>query len=472
MTQAPSPKPQALSPTPQARDIHVLGAGPAGATAALLLAGWGHQVTLFSKRASDHRLAVSLPPSCAKLFDAIGVADAIDRADFIRSTGNTVWWGNQDPRVEYFASGQRGWQLEVHQLGDLLASVAASRGVRSGGSSDPPAAGSAFVLDCTGRSGVIARSEHLREYEIGPRTVALVGEWRSNDRWNIPDDTHTLIESYEGGWMWSVPTRRGTRHIAAMVDPKRSDLSRSGSSSETYLNEIRKTRVFQSLTTSAALGDGPWGWDASSYHAREYAGDGWLLVGDAGSFIDPLSSAGVKKALASAWLAAIVTNTCVTTPAMSAQALAFFSNREREIATQLTQQAKRFLSDAAAGHRHAFWDERSEHDVDHTDADEVRKAFDRLKGAATFHARRGDGARIEPRPCIRGNVIVLEPHVADGDIRYLSGIDMVALLELAPACRQVPDLYEMYVNRSGSAPLHDFLQALATAFAKGWLVAE
>ncbi|MGH9219211.1 MAG: FAD-dependent monooxygenase, partial [Vicinamibacterales bacterium] len=89
--------------------ILVLGGGPAGAAASRLLALWGHSVRLITRPAADHRLAVSIPPSCAKLFDAIGVTTAIARAGFIRATGNTVWWGQQDARVERFADGGLGW---------------------------------------------------------------------------------------------------------------------------------------------------------------------------------------------------------------------------------------------------------------------------------------------------------------------------------------------------------------------------
>jgi hypothetical protein len=72
-------------------------------------------------------------------------------------------------------------------------------------------------------------------------------------------------------------------------------------------------------------------------------------------------------------------------------------------------------------------------------------------------------------------VIVLEPQLVSaghGAVRYVSGIDLVLLIELAPSARQVPDLYESYVKRAGSASLHDFLYALAAAVARGWLVSE
>ena len=104
---------------PNAPDVVVLGGGPAGATAALLLASWGHAVELITKPAAEHALAVSLPPSCAKLFDAIGVSDAIDRAAFLRSTGNTVWWGSDEARVETFAAGALGWQLDIGRLSEV-----------------------------------------------------------------------------------------------------------------------------------------------------------------------------------------------------------------------------------------------------------------------------------------------------------------------------------------------------------------
>ena len=62
------------------------------------------------------------------------------------------------------------------------------------------------MLDCSGRSGVLARANGLRVYDEGPRTIALVASWRSERDWNLPDASHTVVESFqEGGWAWSVP---------------------------------------------------------------------------------------------------------------------------------------------------------------------------------------------------------------------------------------------------------------------------
>jgi flavin-dependent dehydrogenase len=462
------------------REVVVLGGGPAGAAAALLLARWGHAVDLTTRPAAERGLAVSLPPSCAKLFDAIGVSDAIDSAAFARSKGNTVWWGGAAARVEPFADGARGWLVEVGALSELLLDQATTAGVnveRRVLEPDSNQTADAFVLDCTGRSGLIARRVGLRVFDEGPKTIALCGTWRRVGGWPVPDDTHTLVESYEDGWMWSVPIAPGVRHVAAMVDPQRSDLARGRTPADVYRSEIDKTREFRALMSGSVLVDGPRGFDASPYRATAYAGERWLLVGDAGSFIDPLSSAGVKKALASGWLAAIAVHTALTSSSRRAHAFEFFSAREVEIERHLSRDSRRFLAGAAAGHHHAFWDERSDDgDATTPESGEIRHAFERLKSGELWRFRTGPAIQIQPRPCIRGHEIALEPHVVSSahpqGVRYVNGIDMVVVIDLAPSSRQVPDLFESYVRRAGPAPLPDFLFALATALARGWLVSE
>lgn len=484
----------------------MLGGGPAGSTAALLLGSWGHAVRLITRPPAEARLAVSLPPSCAKLFDAIGVSEAIERAGFIRSTGNTVWWGSPDSRVEMFAAGARGWQVETNVLEAVMIEQAAAAGasIERRVMTEADARAGGFILDCSGRSGVLARLNGLRQYDEGPRTIALVALWRRDDPWPVPDDTHTLIESYETGWAWSVPTaiaglrapfdspfglaqgkpgsglRKFTRHIAVMIDPQRSELARGGPPRDVYLAEIAKTAVFSELTASASFADGPWGWDASTYRSDQYAGDGWLLVGDAGSFIDPLSSAGVKKALASGWLAAIVAHTCLVRPAMRRHALEFFSARETEIEAEHAQASRRFIGEAAPNHRHPFWSERADDapdgDLDGIERDlmpQVRAALEELRQAPALSVRQNPELRVEPRPAVRGREIVLEPRIVTSDrpcgVRYIRNVDLLVLLELAPFSAQVPDLFEAYCRRVTPVSLPDFLSALAMAVARRWL---
>jgi flavin-dependent dehydrogenase len=460
-------------------DVLVIGGGPAGAGAARLLATWGHSVHLVTRAAGQARLAESLPPSCGKLFEAIGVSAAIERAGFIRSSGNTVWWGSETPRVELFAEGGRGWQIEAESLAAVLLDEAARAGVTIERRAYTTDEERPFVLDCSGRGGVLARAHGLRQYDEGPRTIALVASWRKDRDWNIPDPSHTVVESYEGGWAWSVPTSARYRHVAVMVDPERSGLARGGSAREIYLAEVAKTREFRLLTRRATFDAGPWGWDASPYHSQRYAGDRWLLVGDAGSFIDPLSSAGVKKALASGWLAAVVAHTWLTQPDMRPHALGFFEDRETEIHQRFAEMTRRMLADAATGHAHRFWADRwDETSRSHEPDDDaaVRSSFEQLRQAPAFNVRRGPGLVVEPRAAVSGSEIVLESRIVSHDvpsgIRFVRDIDVIALIDLAPQYSAVPDLFDAYCRTRGPAALPDFLRALATALARGWLVAE
>jgi hypothetical protein len=159
---------------------------------------------------------------------------------------------------------------------------------------------------------------------------------------------------------------------------------------------------------------------------------------------------------------------------MRPHALAFFSARERDIAAHLLRESRRVLADAASGHRHAFWEDRADdaEDPPEEERDGIERAFARLKSADGLAVTRG-AIGVAARPCIRGRQIVLEPQVVSDDsngVRFIRNIDVVALIELAPVSSQVPDLYEAYQRCVGSAPLPDFLFALATAVARGWLV--
>jgi len=466
-------------------EILILGAGPAGSTAARFLALWGHPVTIVTKpEGAGVPLAESLTPSCGKFFDLLGIRDAIDGAGFVRATGNTVWWGAGEPRVEIFANGERGWQATSTALERVMlaeAERAGARVVRHALTPEEAAARpAAFRLDCTGRAGLLARARAGRRMEEGHRTVALAARWHRADGWPLPDPSHTLIESYADGWAWSVPLDGMRRAVAVMVDPRTTEMVRGDGARVTYLAELKKTSRLRALVAGATLETGPAGWDASMYSSTTYAGPDWLVVGDAASFVDPLSSAGVKKALASGWLAAIVTQTALKDPSMASTALAFFAGREAEMYANFLGLTRRFLRDAAEGQAHPFWAERAEtsewderREREQQERARVQAAYEGLRARAELRVTRGPDVRLEPRPAIAAHEIVLEPRlVTPGDpagVRFLHDIDVVTLVELAPTFRQVPDLYDACVRRAGPMDLAAFLTALATAFARRWL---
>jgi flavin-dependent dehydrogenase len=487
-------------------EVLVIGAGPAGSAASRLLAAWGHDVLVIDRPGSEAgRLAESIPPSADKILRAIGAVDEVRAAGYLPWRGNTVWWADEPARVETFPADTPGYQVLRRDFDHLLRSLLTQAGARieegrvteirltdlddQGSSVLVDRTGAAMelrariVIDASGRAGVLAR-DGLRQMDPARRTVALAGSWRSDVNWPLEDETHTLVASYAGGWAWSVPVKSAIRQFTVMVDPSRSDLARGASSRDVYLAEIAKVAPFAPVLERAHLIDAPWGADASEYTARQYSGPGFLLAGDAGSAINPLSSFGVKKALASGWLAAISAHTALVNFAMTGEAYAFFDRRERAVAAAAARQAAQFAVEAAERTGHPFWLARTDAPEASAlglepDAAELARdpavlaAFADLRARSAIRLRHGSVVRIEPRSAVRGRQIVMEDHIVnpawpDG-LRYLRGVDLVALLRLAPRHTDIGDLFEANQAAAPLVELPDFLGALSVLVANGSL---
>ena len=491
-------------------DVAVVGGGPAGAVAGRLLAQWGHSVVILNRPGSQSSLlGESLPPSTRKILDRVGALKAMESAGFVRSTGHTVWWGESDGRVEEFPEGETGFQVRRTDLDRVLLALAEEAGARlvpnatvrdvesdgdlnrveyrlgSGAEGDSTHVARAhWVLDCSGRSGVVARN--FRRPEEGQATLALLGIWRSPNGWTIPDETHTLVESFADGWAWSVPIDQEVRYFTTMVDPRVSEMERSKDLGSIYRAEMAKTRRMEGLLTGAAMEGAAWACNASMYSASRYAEGRTLLVGDAATFLDPVSSFGVKKALASAWRAAVVVHTALTKPEMERAAVNLHEGRERRTyASYRNQAAEVFRS---ASEEHAFWerrgreyedsdafDEDGEPDIEQLRNDpKVLTAFDALRRSPSIDLVRGDDLSVVHRPVIVDNEVVLEdrlasPRVPSG-LRYLRGVDVQRLLQISSDHVQVPDLFEAYCRLDKPVILPDFMGALSVLLSHGILV--
>lgn len=490
-------------------DVAILGGGPAGSAAGRLLGSWGHSVLLLDKGVSaTHGLAESLPPSSQKLLARIGVLDAVERTGFLRATGNTVWWASGDRRLEPFGPAREAMGYQVHRPAFDRVLLDCARGAGAVVRTDARvsdvrfpddrsaiveydddgrrcSAACRFVLDASGRAGIVGR--RFRRLELGYRTCALVGVWSAPAGWNLPDDTHTIVETYDDGWMWSVPISRTTRHVGAMVD-RGSPTAAGGRALESaYRAETAKATNLHRGLEPATL-ERVWSCDASLYWSERYAGSQFLLIGDAGSFIDPLSSFGVKKALASAWLGAIAVHTCLTHPDRQEVALEFFSRWEREVYAKHLGRSRQFAREAQARHPHRFWTSRAAAGVERREtagADEARHpdvlaAFERIRRAPSMHLTLAEDVRFEPRPVVRDREIVLEdafvarsglPAGTNGadSLRFAGNVDLVTLARIACRHTDVPEVFDDYCRTCAPVPLPSVVSGLSLLVARGIL---
>jgi hypothetical protein len=103
----------------------------------------------------------------------------------------------------------------------------------------------------------------------------------------------------------------------------------------------------------------------------------------------------------------------------------------------------------------------------------VRNAFDAFKESSSLQLAWADSIRFEKRPLIRDREIVLEDAVplpaARTCLRYLGGVDLLELGEMACQHRQVPDLYEAYCRTHMPVSLSHLLGGLSVLVANGVL---
>jgi hypothetical protein len=343
----------------------------------------------------------------------------------------------------------------------------------------------AFVLDCSGRAGVIAR-RGLRRADAGYRTLAIAAEWAC-PTWPATESTHTCVDGYRNGWAWSVPLSATRRQCTVMVDAALMSVRRA-SLATLYRAELRKASSIAARLEGAAQVGAAWACDASLYRSVRASDSRALLVGDAASFIEPLSSAGVKKALASAWRAAVVVNTALGRPEMLSVAFDYHDRREREVYKNCLRRSAAFFRSAAAVYDDEFWSLRAsscpESDLPRGDESTdilgtdgtVRQVFDTLRSdprlllTPASHLRFERVAVIEDREVVVREGVAL-PGVAE-PVRFVSGVNLPELIRLADGGRDIPSVFESYHDRVAPVDPRDLLVGLSLLVARGLMLHE
>jgi flavin-dependent dehydrogenase len=304
---------------PEVFDVAVVGAGPAGAAAAIALRRRGVSVVVLEGRSAPAwRIGETLPPAARPLLDALGVLAEVEADVHLPSHGNCSAWGADRLSITdfIFNSNGSGWQLDRARFDAQLADAARCGGAHlwyecrvtdirqdAGGwklfvesARRPRAVRASWLIDATGRRAAIIRRLGARRavadslvcvYALGVRAAG-----------QPPDtDTRTLVEASHDGWWYTALVPGGRRTVAWLTDADL--LHRPWRDAAWFLSCAQGTRHLAALLDrhGYSLTGLPACTSANSSRAEPASGNGWVSVGDAAVAFDPISAQGLLNAL-------------------------------------------------------------------------------------------------------------------------------------------------------------------------------
>jgi len=321
-------------------DIVVAGGGPAGSTAAALVASQGHRVLLLEKENFPrYQIGESLLPSTIHgICELLRVAGEVKRAGFTVKHGGTFKWGaSPDPWNFNFAVSRRlagptsyAYQVERMKFDQILLDNARRVGVEvregctvTGVIGDERAsaaryvdpdgverhASARFVVDASGnRSRIHKRAGGERRYSELFRNLAVFGYFENGKRLPGPDSGNVFSVAFSDGWIWYIPLSPTLTSVGAVVHHKSAHLIQ-GDPAEALRKFIGKCPIIADFLADARrVTEGIYGEVRTrkdySYCKDKFWEPGIVLVGDAACFVDPVFSSGVHLATYSGLLAA------------------------------------------------------------------------------------------------------------------------------------------------------------------------
>jgi flavin-dependent dehydrogenase len=161
------------------------------------------------------------------------------------------------------------------------------------------------IVDASGQSSLLQNKLKLRTWDPVLNKGAIWTYWQGARRDTGRDEGATLViqTPSKEGWFWYIPLH-DDRVSLGVVAPFDYLFRRRGKHEETYNEEVDMCPAVKERLAGARRVTGYFATKDYSYRSREVAGDGWVLVGDAFGFLDPLYSSGVLLALRSGEMAA------------------------------------------------------------------------------------------------------------------------------------------------------------------------
>ncbi|MBI3407298.1 MAG: tryptophan 7-halogenase [Planctomycetes bacterium] len=315
-------------------DVVVIGGGPAGSTASTLIAQHGYRVTLFEReRFPRFHIGESLIPETYWVLKRLKMLDKMKASPFVKKfsvqfvsasgklSAPFYFWDNkphecsqtwQVIRSEFdlmMLKNAEEQGVEVHQATrvlDVLFEGDRAIGVRiqkeDGAKAEVRAK---VVVDASGQSTMLQNRFKLRLWDPVLNKGAIWTYWQGAQRDAGRDEGATLVVQTvnKQGWFWYIPQHDDTISVG-VVAPFDYLFKGRGSHAQTYKEEIEACPEIKKRVSIGRRSTGYFATKDYSYRSTKVAGDGWVLIGDAFGFLDPLYSSGVLLALKSGELAA------------------------------------------------------------------------------------------------------------------------------------------------------------------------